>query len=64
MIIQIRIITNNPPTRRISRRRFASHGREALIDAAIEFGITRCVAPRDTLAKRIHETTKTEQVLI
>jgi len=50
VIMQTRIFTNNTPPRRISRRRFAPHGRETLIAAAIENCVSR--------PGRIHETTK------
>jgi hypothetical protein len=39
--MRTRIITFNTPPSRISHRRFAPHGRETLIDAAIVVGITR-----------------------
>lgn len=41
MIMRTRIITFNTPPSSISHRRFAPHGRETLIDAAIVVGITR-----------------------
>jgi hypothetical protein len=39
--MRTRIFTNNTPSSRISRRRFAPHGRETLVAAAIVVGIKR-----------------------
>jgi hypothetical protein len=63
--MRTRIITFNTPPSRISHRRFAPHGRETLIDAAIVFRITRRrVTFRDKKTCRIPKTTKNERIRV